>query len=172
MANTPIILSARTLVGDLEMFVDGFINPRHELPSAIGSEPLEDGSQVTDHVTNLPRQLTVTGIVSDFGGGDRPRLALEQLETIREAKEPVSVITEWMFYEEVLIRRVTAVPSGRGMRLSLELQEIVRASAPIILPAAAASSRSPPGAPPRRASLWDSANSANQPAGRPGGGGA
>ena len=44
------------------------------------------------------------------------------------------MITEWTFYEEMLIYRVTAVPSGRGMRLSLEMREIVRASAPIILP--------------------------------------
>ena len=73
MANTPIILSARTLVEGLTL-VDGFINPRHILASAIGSEPLEDGSQVTDHITNLPRQLSVTGIVSDFARwGPAPR---------------------------------------------------------------------------------------------------
>ena len=128
MPNEPLILRAASLVEGLVLFVDGFPNHQHRLSSNIGDEPLEDGVEVTDHVIAAPQAITLTGIVSDMGGSQRPQAAWQEIVRIWKASEPVRVVTEWEVLDEMVIERCDAVPSGRGLDFTLGLRHIIRVS--------------------------------------------
>ena len=128
MPNQPLILRAASLVQGLVLFVDGFPNHQHRLSTRIGDEPLEDGREVTDHVIAAPQGVTLTGVVSDMGGIQRPAAAWQEIVRIWEASEPVRVVTEWEVLNECVIARCDATPSGRGMDFTMELRNIIRVS--------------------------------------------
>ena len=106
--------------------VDGFPDGIHKIELTTGGEPLEDGRQVTDHAVARQDRLTLTGWVSDFNGGNRPHDAWETIRRISKSLTPVDVITEWGVYPEMLIKRAEAPQTHRGMRFTLELEEVLR----------------------------------------------
>ena len=121
------------------LFVDGFPNHQHRLSTRIGDEPLEEGREVTDHVIAAPQGVTLTGVVSDMGGSQRPAAAWQEIVRIWQAAEPVRVVTEWETLNEMVIARCDASPSGRGMDFTMELRHIIRVSTsagPVVPPAA------------------------------------
>ena len=126
MPNVPIVLRAQTSVGGLEIVLDGIPSRAHKLTTLIGGEPLEDGRQVTDHAVAAPRELNLNCIVSDFNGADRPKAAWQAMEALQQAAQPLSVITEWGVYPEMLILRARGNTAGRGLRGTLEMREIIR----------------------------------------------
>lgn len=126
MPNIAIIPRAAASIGVLTAVVDGYPAENHRLETAIGGEPLEDGRNVTDHAVAREERLTLTGFVSDFQGGQRPAQAWEAIRTLQRSVTPVDVVTEWATYPEMLIRRAEAPKTGRGMRFTLELQEVIR----------------------------------------------
>ena len=131
MPNSPLIISAATLIAPLEFVVDGYPRHVHKLTTRTGGEPIEDGRQVTDHVVAAPKVLALTGSVSDMENSDKPRLAWRLIEALHERSEPVMVTTEWGVYPEMTISRCEAQPAGRGLSFEMELTEILRASSTI-----------------------------------------
>lgn len=94
MPNAALIPETRTEIAPLMAVVDGFPDAVHRLETATGGEPLEDGRQVTDHAVARQDKLTLTGWVSDFNGGDRPRAAWDEIRRLGKALIPFTVITE------------------------------------------------------------------------------
>ena len=105
--------------------VDGFPDATHKLETTTGGEPLEDGRHVTDHAVARQERLVLTGWVSDLNGGDRPRAAWETLRRLHKSLALLRVITEWGVYEKMIIRRAEAPQHTRGMRFTLELEEVI-----------------------------------------------
>ena len=68
----------------------------------------------------------LTGWVSDFNGGARPGEALAVLRRLHKAEIPFAVITEDGVYPEMLIRRYEFPRFARGVRFTLELEEVQR----------------------------------------------
>ena len=126
MPNRALIVSAATTISVLARFVDGYPEATHKLETTTGGEPLEDGRRVTDHAVARQDRLTLTGWVSDFNGGDRPRAAWEEIRRLHKSVQTVRVVTEWGTYREMLIRRAEAPQNTRGMQFTLELEELIR----------------------------------------------
>ena len=126
MPNVALIPNAATTIAALTAVVDGFPDGTHRLETTTGGEPLEDGRQVTDHAVARQARLTLTGWVSDFNGGNRPHDAWETIRRLHKSVTTVDVITEWGVYREMLIRRAEAPQVNRGMRFTLELEEVLR----------------------------------------------
>ena len=83
MPNVALIPRAATRIGVLTAVVDGFPNTVHKLETLTGGEPIEDGRQVTDHAVAKEERLTLTGLVSDFNGGNKPAEAWEAIRKLQ-----------------------------------------------------------------------------------------
>lgn len=134
MPNEPIVLAAETVVVGLDAEIDGIPRRQHTLTTRLGTEPIETGAEVTDHAATLPRQVTLSGIITSLNGTDRVTGAWDAIERLWESKEPFRLITEWGVYDDMLIASLPSETAGRGMRFEAHLQQIDRAPAPIILP--------------------------------------
>lgn len=137
MPNRPIIVRALTSVEGLALHVDGWPDRSHKITSRTGSERLEDGLEVTDHVVADSPSVVLTGIVSDFAGARRAAESWQAIRALHRKEEPVRIVTEWETLDEVVIKRAEARPSGRGMRFEMEVAAIVRVGAGAAVPAVA-----------------------------------
>ena len=130
MPNVALIPRAETRIAPLVAVVDGFPDLTHKLETTTGGEPLEDGRAVTDHAVARQSRLVLTGMVGDLNGGDRPREAWETIRRLHKEVAVFTVITEWGTYQEMIIRRAEAPQRARGMRFTLELEQIIRVGVP------------------------------------------
>ena len=126
MPNVALIPGSATEIAPLSAVVDGFPELTHKLETTTGGEALEDGTDVQDHAVARQERLVLQGWVSDFNGGDRPREAWETIRRLQKSETPFAVLTEWASYREMIIRRAEAPQTARGMRFTLELEEIKR----------------------------------------------
>ena len=130
MPNIALVPSAATRIAPLVGIVDGFPEEVHKLEAQTSSEPVERGPgkaqqrDVTDHAVNRQEKLTLTGWVSDFAGGERPAQAWEAIRRLHKSLTPLDAITEWGTYRSMLISRVEATKTGRGLRFTMELEEV------------------------------------------------
>lgn len=141
MPNSPVVISASSLVTGLVLEVDGWPNRRHQASVAVGTEPLEDGSEITDHAQRQPRTQRLTGIVGTLNGAQRPRTAWETVLRLMDTNTVVEVITEWERYDEALILSAIGDTTGRDLTFALTVQEIVRVGPPIEVPELSAAAR-------------------------------
>ena len=126
MPNVALVPRAATSIPVLVGIVDGFPTTTHRLETTVGGEPLEDGRQVTDHAVAREERLTLTGLVSDFRGSQKPADAWKAVRELHQTLTPLRVVTEWGVYKEMLIFRCEAVTKGRGLQFTLELHEVIR----------------------------------------------
>lgn len=104
----------------------------HELSAETTDHPVEEGSDVTDHIRERPFRLTVDGIVSaaPIGGEIDPRRpidAWEALVALFEARAPLTVDTGLALYERMVLLRAPANRSaitGGELSVRLEFQQI------------------------------------------------
>lgn len=141
MPNSPVVISASSLVTGLVLEVDGWPNRRHQASVAVGTEPLEDGSEITDHAQRQPRTQRLTGIVGTLNGGQRPTTAWQTVLRLMDTNTVVEVITEWETYAEALILSAIGDTTGRDLTFALTIQEIVRVGAPVEVPELSAAAR-------------------------------
>ena len=126
MPNMALIPEAATQILPLLLLVDGYTDAIHKLETIVGGEPIEDGRFATDHVIAKQAQFAVTGWVSDFNGGNRPLEAKAEIQRLHKAGSVMAVLSEWGNYPEMYIWRFEAPQTHRGMRFTLELQELIR----------------------------------------------
>ena len=126
MPMVALIPGAATTIPMLTAFVDGFPEGTHKLETTTGGAPVEDGRKITDHAVALAAKLTLTGYVSGFTGGNRPADAWGEIRRLHKAGKTLAVITEWGVYPEMLIVSAEAPQTGRGMRFTLQLEEVLR----------------------------------------------
>lgn len=99
--------------------------------------PLEDGAEATDHIRIEPREVVVTGIVSntpivsvmqDPDTPSRDFLAWDRVEAILRARQPVDIITRLRTYRNMAM--VSAVTNrdestGQALTIALTFRELV-----------------------------------------------
>ncbi|MBF2754131.1 MAG: hypothetical protein ISN29_02590 [Gammaproteobacteria bacterium AqS3] len=111
----------------IDYFVTGWSEPAHTLKSNITQEPLENGALVTDHVVALPVELEMKGYVSDIiDGGAAPGRAWERMRELHNKKAILNVVTEWGYYEDMVIKTAETKQEGRGMEFTVVFQQILR----------------------------------------------
>lgn len=127
MGYATLIPDAEPSIEGIDIYITGWTDPTHTLESQAGTEKIEDGATITDHVVAMPAKLTLTGWVSDIAQGSAAAApAWEQIRKLQREETILRVVTEWMVYEEMFIAGANTVQDSRGMKFTLDLQEIVR----------------------------------------------
>ena len=129
MPNTALVTGAGTVVFALGAAA-AFPSRRHSRRTDVNREPLAHGGSLADHASSRPRELTLSGTVTDSGGAAAVAAVYAAADFLQDGSVPVAVYTEWAVYSEMVVKRLDASPRGRGMRLTLELVELERAPPP------------------------------------------
>lgn len=103
--------------------MDLAVSEEHGFPSEVTSHPVEQGPDISDHIRNLPEEITLESIVSDTpigevaadpsrqaAGPDAPLPsadALQKLREIRAARRPVTVETSLGTFENMALENLT-----------------------------------------------------------------
>jgi len=111
--------------------------------SKVTNYPVEGGSQITDHVTQPPRELSLTGVVSatplDESEGREMRLQdlFANLLALQLKEEPMEVCSTLGFIPSMLITMVTGTYAGADtgdmISLSVNLKTITISEAERVL---------------------------------------
>ena len=139
--NFALLPRITTTIPVLLGIVDGYPATSHELRVHKSDSPLETGASLTDHAVKAPDKLDLDGWVSDIslvvagfnitpplGTQAKPALAWQAIRRLMEEREPVSVITAWHFYQNMLLTQASAREdrsSGGALRFSLKLEEVL-----------------------------------------------
>lgn len=122
-----IIPDASPSIAPIDMLITGWSSPIHTIESQAGTERLEDGAVITDHVVAMPDKLTMTGWVSNLSqDGNAPAEAWEGIRELQRKEDVFKVVTEWAVYDEMFIIGATTTQTGRGMKFTIDLQQVVR----------------------------------------------
>jgi hypothetical protein len=119
---------------------DATLSQTHLMQASVTRHPVEDGSQITDHIIDQPDAISLVGIISNtplvFLGflGDSPRRAEEAFQKIEEMKSAgqlVEVTTSLKNYTNMAITSVRCTrdaPKGNVIEVSVDLEEVLIAT--------------------------------------------
>ena len=138
--------SIEPLTGIVDIYTDEF----HRQTVTKTKYPVETGASLTDNAVIDPKVLTLKGYVSDLNpllgglitipGPGRGREAWSRIVALKDAREPVTVVTLLEVYENMLITSIDAPKSaatGQGLEFTITLEEILFAETQItVLPSA------------------------------------
>ena len=137
--------SNRSQVGYLEL--DVLITENLSLPSEVTKYPIEDGSEISDHITQGSEELNITGSISgstsfglDFfgdpfsgGGVCRSKLidAVDTLRKMHKERKVIKVITGLGTYEDMAFtalsfNRQSGDKGGNWIDINASLRKIVK----------------------------------------------
>jgi len=127
--------------------LDASIQENHVYQALVTSNPVEQGSDVTDNVTINPVVLNMTGFITDTpvkflqgaqqllsstsGSGSISSSAHDDLIFIFEKKQPFTVVTGLKTYANMIMRRLTFprnATTGKSIRFEAELIQITFAT--------------------------------------------
>jgi hypothetical protein len=133
--------------------IDVSVAENHSVLADVQSHPIEDGSEITDHVIIKPRRLTIegtitdtpsgaiavlaplTGIINRFAGSPRSIEAFNTIEGYIVAKKLFDVVTGLKVYKNMIIRSFN-VPKraimGRALNFVMELIQIEIVSGSVV----------------------------------------
>ncbi len=124
--------------------VDVSMQENHSLQTEIVSHEIEDGSEITDHARNVPRVLTISGLITDtpsglgalsvvggltneFASVPLSTKAFQTLEQIRDEKTILDVVTSLKIYRSMMIEDVRIPRNamvGRSLQFTIRLREV------------------------------------------------
>ena len=96
-----------------------------ELPSEVTQYPVEDGGpEISDHITQGNEELNITGMIShggldafEFGICNHKLIdAIESFRDMHKARQPITVVTGIMVYEDMGFDGVTITRNNSGDR--------------------------------------------------------
>lgn len=115
------------------LVLDVTIAENHERTSRVTQWPVEDGGNVSDHISNEPEKLMVEGFItnSPIKGEAAPALraqnAFDRLDELWKRRDVVEVATQMRVYQNMAIGRIN-VPINRGtgdaLRFTVELERV------------------------------------------------
>lgn len=111
--------------------IEATLSENHEARSQVTQQPVELGSNISDHIINEPDRVSITGFISNTpvagGFSNRAQDAFEALYAIRDAKELVTVVTGYRVYNNMAISSIS-IPrdqfTGESIRFTVELIEV------------------------------------------------
>lgn len=125
--------------------MDASLEETHDKSVAVTEHPIEDGSNITDHIRTMPEQINITGMVSNTPivflastrapspikgknrSRDRVKTAYEELRRIMNKGERVTVVTSLRKYENMVLQNLTVsrnVQLGNVLHADMTLREI------------------------------------------------
>ena len=120
----------RSRIGSVTL--DATINEEHNYTAQVTNYPLENGTDISDHIINQPVTVQITGIVSDtplslLSSFNRSIDAFNKLILIYERKERITVVTGIKVYTNMVMTNLQIprdVSTGQSLSFSIELQKI------------------------------------------------
>lgn len=121
----------KTKVGNI--FLDATIDETHAYKANVTSYPIESGDSVSDHVFNLPENLSITGIVSDTPLNillpfNRSIDAFNRLLRIFYNKERLTIVTGIKIYTSMVMTSLSIprdVRTGQSLTFAMEFKRVV-----------------------------------------------
>lgn len=133
-----LYLTPKSQIGALVL--DVLMTEKLELPATVSRYPIEDGSEMSDHITQEAEKVTISGLIPatdalEFGGGGQFKIldALDVLKTIHSDRLPMTIITGMTRYHDMAMVSCTASRTsddkgGNWLSIQAELQQIRKVS--------------------------------------------
>lgn len=130
------ITATQKQIGSVQ--IDAFIEENHVLESSVTSYPVENGSEISDHVVLMPFRLELSAAIgpgnSLFNNGivstNKPLEIYNQLTELREKKIAFTVVTGLKVYDNMIFTSLS-VPrnsqNGKSLSFSASLRQIKKA---------------------------------------------
>ena len=143
---------APTQIGP-NLILDALVRESHDFRSEVTEFPVETGSNVSDHILNAPREISIEGVITNnpirFLGGipaklirgssvggivigpnlNLVELAFAELERIYNAKDTLIISTPRKFYTKMVMTRLS-IPkdraTGDALRFSASFRQLER----------------------------------------------
>lgn len=139
-----MIIRSKTSLGDIE--IDATLKIMHRVQAMISTSPLEDGSDVTDHVRVLPQGVEVVGIIvpthpsgqirdlatlagglggfaSAFGfDGTRDIEAWQGLKALIKRRRLIEIVTRYDVYRVLPMELIADEDAGFGLALQFTMR--------------------------------------------------
>jgi len=146
----------------------------HAFDNTVTSNPIEDGSHITDHIINEPDRLNLRGMITDtpvrflsgiqdiaeqgLGGESRSKSTFDTFKELRDTKALVTIVTGLNIYTNMAIRSFT-VPrdntTGETLEFTLDLINVKVVSSKTVAVADQIVKDNPPGTKDQGASTVD-----------------
>jgi len=106
----------------------------------VTSHPVEDGTDISDHVQLKPRQLSLTQLATNAPlfatpEPDRDILLHQQLRDMQKRKEPVTVVTGLDVYDNMVIKTISTGrdrSTGQALPIAINLTEVIIANQEVV----------------------------------------
>ena len=130
MPNIALIPEQNTEIDELAAYISGVIDTEYKLDNHVGDEPLEDGANINDHAASTSERIVVNGFVSDLTDERlaAPANCFAKIQQLRRDLQPLTVVTPWVTYDEMIIRSARVREKGLAMTFRLELTKLIRRS--------------------------------------------
>lgn len=126
------LVGQRTVIGVLEL--DALLDENTSLRSQITEYPIEDGSVISDHISQESETLSLEGVITGTGtlfniaaGKSKLIAAKETLRTLHKNRELITIITGVDVYEDFAIESCNInrnSDDGEQFSVSMELRKI------------------------------------------------
>jgi len=116
-----------------EITFDLVLSENHNFQSEISSHPVEDGSEITDHIHNLPEQGQINGLISNYSinaglvVSNRAQDVFDALIELWKARTTVTITTVMRVYENVAISSMPFVrdnTQGESLPISISFKKV------------------------------------------------
>ena len=115
-----------------ELAIDASLDETHSMTSKVTQYPIESGSVISDHVINNPVTVSIHGVVTnntirdedeqeEVRIGDERKVgeAYDFLISIRDSKEPITILTGLSNYQDMVLTSLS-IPRSRSTGEVLE----------------------------------------------------
>ena len=116
------------------LIFDLLMNESHNFSNTVTSHPVEDGSEVADHIRNELFNGTLTGIMTNFSiqrigliAGNVALNSFEFLESLWEQRELVDIVTVLKVYNGVAITNISTTRNantGEALDITVSFQQV------------------------------------------------
>lgn len=151
MAVLEVIFGVPTLAQIGVLTLDASLEETHTSASEVTEHPVEEGTNISDHIRRLPETLVINGVVTNhplfllpsftapspiqgdnLSLSDRVKAAYDKLKEIHDAGTLVKVVTSLRDYSNMAITGFSVLrnaPNGDVLNATISMREILTAKA-------------------------------------------
>lgn len=118
--------------------LDAILSENHRFPGRISQFPIEDGSNISDHIKNDPISVTIRGFVTNspvailgtrFSQDDPVQTAFDSLKEIRKNRTLVRLVTLLEIYDDMGMSNLNipvSANAGEVIRFTAEFTKVTK----------------------------------------------
>jgi len=113
--------------------IDAVLREDHRFRTRVTTKPVEDGSDMNDHIFNEPPEVTVDYLISNSPivtvfsatGDDKVQNVIDILRDIRDSRELLTLASGLQVYENMIITRLM-IPIRQSLGQALRIRATLR----------------------------------------------